>query len=160
MIDTNQLTKKFGKFTAVNELSINVPAGEVFGLLGPNGAGKTTTIKMLITLLAPTTGCATVDGLDVVKRAGDVRRAIGYVPQILSADGTLTGFENLMVFAKLYDVPRGERSERVDEALYFMGLTDSAKIMVRNYSGGMIRRLEIAQAFLHHPRVLFWMSRP
>lgn len=155
MIDTNQLTKKFGKFTAVNELSINVPAGEVFGLLGPNGAGKTTTIKMLITLLAPTTGYATVDGLDVVKRAGDVRRAIGYVPQILSADGTLTGFENLMIFAKLYDVPRGERSERVDEALYFMGLTDSAKIMVRNYSGGMIRRLEIAQAFLHHPRVLF-----
>ncbi len=155
MIDTTQLTKRFGNFTAVNALSINVPPGEVFGLLGPNGAGKTTTIKMLITLLAPTTGGATVDGLDVVKRAGDVRRAIGYVPQILSADGTLTGFENLMVFAKLYDVPRGERSERVDEALHFMGLTDSARMMVRNYSGGMIRRLEIAQAFVHHPRVLF-----
>ena len=155
MIDTIQLTKKFGDFVAVDELSINVPAGEVFGLLGPNGAGKTTTIKMLITLLAPTVGCATVDGLDVVKRAGDVRRAIGYVPQILSADGTLTGFENLMVFAKLYDVPRGERDARVEEALHFMGLTDFAGTLVRNYSGGMIRRLEIAQAFVHHPRVLF-----
>jgi ABC-2 type transport system ATP-binding protein len=155
MIDTFALTKKFGKFTAVNELSIKVSTGEVFGLLGPNGAGKTTTIKMLITLLAPTAGYAMVDGLDVVKCAGNVRRVIGYVPQILSADGTLTGFENLMVFAKLYDVPRGERNERVDEALSFMGLTDFAGNLVRNYSGGMIRRLEIAQAFVHHPRVLF-----
>ncbi len=155
MIDTEQLTKKFGDSTAVNALSLNVAVGEVFGLLGPNGAGKTTTIKMLITLLAPTTGSATVAGLDVVKHAGDVRRLIGYVPQILSADGTLTGFENLMVFAKLYDVPRVERNQRVDEALQFMGLQDSAKTMVRNYSGGMIRRLEIAQAFVHHPRVLF-----
>jgi ABC-2 type transport system ATP-binding protein len=155
MINTLQLTKRFGDFTAVDELSLDVPAGEVFGLLGPNGAGKTTTIKMLITLMAPTSGCATVNGLDVVKRAGDVRRTIGYVPQILSADGTLTGFENLMVFAKLYDVPRGERNQRVDDALQFMGLEDSAKSMVRNYSGGMIRRLEIAQAFVHHPRVLF-----
>jgi ABC-2 type transport system ATP-binding protein len=155
MIETLQLTKKFGDHTAVNALSLNVTAGEVFGLLGPNGAGKTTTIKMLITLLTPTTGSAAVAGLDVVKHAGDVRRIIGYVPQILSADGTLTGFENLMVFAKLYDVPRVERHQRVEEALRFMGLADSAKMLVRNYSGGMIRRLEIAQAFVHHPRVLF-----
>ncbi|MCL4395149.1 MAG: ATP-binding cassette domain-containing protein [Chloroflexi bacterium] len=155
MIDVEHLTKKFGSFTAVDDLTIDVPAGEVFGLLGPNGAGKTTTIKMLITLLEPTSGRATVAGLDVVRNAGDVRREIGYVPQILSADGTLTGYENLMVFAKLYDVPRAERNQRVDEALEYMGLKESAKSMVRNYSGGMIRRLEIAQAFVHHPHVLF-----
>jgi ABC-2 type transport system ATP-binding protein len=127
----------------------------VFGLLGPNGAGKSTTIKMLVTLLPPSGGTALVGGYDIVRQAGDVRRLIGYVPQALSADGALTGLENLMVFAKLYDVPRREQRKRVDEALEFMGLTAAANRMVSTYSGGMVRRLEIAQTLIHRPRVLF-----
>ena len=127
----------------------------MFALLGPNGAGKSTTIKMLTTLLPPSAGSARVDGFDVVHQAGAVRRIIGYVPQMLSADGTLTGRENLLVFARLYDVPRRERGPRVDDALGFMGLADFADKLVRQYSGGMIRRLEIAQSMIHNPRLLF-----
>jgi ABC-2 type transport system ATP-binding protein len=155
ILQTERLTRSFNSLVAVNELSIAVGAGEVFGLLGPNGAGKTTTIKMLITLLPPSAGAAWVAGFDVVAQAPEVRRVIGYVPQMLSADGTLTGFENLNVFAKLYELPRRERRQRVEAALAFMGLEDSAHKPVRQYSGGMIRRLEIAQSLLHHPRVLF-----
>ncbi|HZQ05575.1 MAG TPA: ATP-binding cassette domain-containing protein [Anaerolineae bacterium] len=155
ILETEQLTRKFGDFTAVNALTLNVEAGEVFGLLGPNGAGKTTTIKMLTTLLPPTAGSAQIAGLDVVKQASAVRRIIGYVPQMLSADGTLTGYENLLIFAKLYDLAREAREKRVREALSFMGLTDAADRLVRTYSGGMIRRLEIAQSMIHAPRVLF-----
>jgi ABC-2 type transport system ATP-binding protein len=140
---------------AVDRLSLSVREGEIFGLLGPNGAGKTTTLKMLTTLLPPTSGDAKIAGRDVVRQARDVRRLIGYVPQLLSADGSLSGYENLDVFAKLYDIPRVEREERIRDALEFMGLADSAKKLVRDYSGGMIRRLEVAQSFLHHPRVLF-----
>jgi ABC-2 type transport system ATP-binding protein len=132
-----------------------VEEGEIFGLLGPNGAGKSTIIKMLTTLLPPTSGVATVGGFDVVHEADKVRRLIGYVPQMLSADGTLTGRENLDIFAKLYDIPKVERRGRINEALRFMGLTDAGDKMVRNYSGGMIRRLEIAQSVLHRPKVLF-----
>jgi ABC-2 type transport system ATP-binding protein len=139
----------------VNGLSITVAPGEVFGLLGPNGAGKTTTIKMLITLLPPTSGKARVAGLDVVSQAPAVRKVIGYVPQMLSADGTLTGYENLNVFAKLYELSCRQRRQRVEAALAFMGLEDSAHKLVRSYSGGMIRRLEIAQSLLHNPKVLF-----
>ena len=124
-------------------------------MLGPNGAGKTTTIKMLTTLLPPTSGGAKVVGYDIISEAADVRRRIGYVPQLLSADGTLTGYENLLIFAKLYDVPRGERRSRVMNALEFMGLREASDVLVRNYSGGMIRRLEIAQSMLHRPQVLF-----
>jgi ABC-2 type transport system ATP-binding protein len=127
----------------------------MFALLGPNGAGKSTTIKMLTTLLPPSAGSASVDGFDIVRHAGAVRRIIGYVPQMLSADGTLTGRENLLVFARLYDVPRRERRQRVEDALDFMGLADFADKLVRQYSGGMIRRLEIAQSMIHNPRVLF-----
>ncbi len=155
ILQTEALTRRFGTLTAVNELAISVRSGEVFGLLGANGAGKSTTIKMLTTLLPPTEGRASVAGLDVVRQAGDVRRIIGYVPQLLSADGTLTGFENLLLFAKLYDIPRQERIARVHNALAVMGLTDAAGVLVRTYSGGMIRRLEIAQSMLHRPRVLF-----
>jgi ABC-2 type transport system ATP-binding protein len=155
ILQTEALTRRFGTLTAVDTLTISVRTGEVFGLLGPNGAGKSTTIKMLTTLLSPTGGKASVAGFDVVKQARDVRRNIGYVPQLLSADGTLTGFENLLVFAKLYDIPRRERIRRVHRALVMMGLTDAAKALVRTYSGGMIRRLEIAQSMLHRPRVLF-----
>jgi ABC-2 type transport system ATP-binding protein len=155
ILQTEGLTRRFNSLVAVNDLTVSIAAGEVFGLLGPNGAGKTTTIKMLITLLPPTSGKAWVAGLDVVSQAPAVRRVIGYVPQMLSADGTLTGYENLNVFAKLYELPRRQRRARVEAALAFMGLEDSAHKPVRQYSGGMIRRLEIAQSLLHQPRVLF-----
>jgi len=149
------LTRRFSALVAVNDLNLAIERGEMFALLGPNGAGKSTTIKMLTTLLPPSAGSARVDGLDVVRHAGAVRRIIGYVPQMLSADGTLTGRENLLVFARLYDVPRRERGPRVNDALGFMGLADFADKLVRQYSGGMIRRLEIAQSMIHNPRLLF-----
>jgi len=155
ILETKNLTKRFGSLTAVDSLRISVQPAEMFGLVGPNGAGKTTVIKMLTTLLPPTTGTASIAGFDVTSHSGDVRRVIGYVPQLVSADGSLTGYENLLIFAKLYDVPRAERGVRVHDALDFMGLTSSADKLVRNYSGGMIRRLEIAQSVLHRPKVLF-----
>jgi ABC-2 type transport system ATP-binding protein len=155
VLETRQLTRRFGALTAVDGLTISVQPGEVFGLVGPNGAGKTTTIKMLTTLLPPSSGTARVAGFDITRQPAQVRRLIGYVPQMLSADGTLTGYENLLIFAKLYDLPAAGRKQRVREALAFMGLEDSADRLVRQYSGGMIRRLEIAQSMLHAPRVLF-----
>ncbi|MEW5801690.1 MAG: ATP-binding cassette domain-containing protein [bacterium] len=155
ILKLKKLTRRFGKLLAVDSLSISVKAGEVFGLLGPNGAGKTTAIKMLTTLLPPTSGSATVAGFDFTRHSSDVRRLIGYVPQILSADGSLTGYENLLVFAKLYDLPRQHRKTIVREALAFMGLADAADRLVRTYSGGMIRRMEIAQSMIHKPKVLF-----
>ena len=155
VLETVSLTKCYGTLKAVDALSISVEAGEVFGLLGPNGAGKTTVIKMLCTLMPPTSGTARVAGFDIRKQSVEVRHAIGYVPQLLSADGMLSGYENLLVLAKLYDVPRGERESRVRESLEFMGLADVGGKLVRQYSGGMIRRLEIAQSMLHRPRVLF-----
>ena len=155
ILELSNLTRRFGPLTAVNELNLSIETGEMFGLLGPNGAGKSTTIKMLTTLLPPSAGTATVNGFDINRHAGAVRRMIGYVPQMLSADGTLTGMENLLVFARLYDIPRRERRERVQAALDFMGLGDAAQRLVRQYSGGMIRRLEIAQSMLHRPKVLF-----
>lgn len=155
ILETDQLTRRFGALTAVDELTIAVEQGEVFGLVGPNGAGKTTTIKVLTTLLPPSSGTARVGGFDIVRRANDVRRLIGYVPQLVSADGALTGRENLSIFARLYDIPRGQREGRVRESLAFVGLADVADKLVRQYSGGMIRRLEIAQSMLHYPRLLF-----
>ncbi len=155
ILEMQHLTRRFGTLTAVDDLTITVEPGEVFGLLGPNGAGKTTAIKMLTTLLPPTSGSARVAGFDVIRDAAEVRRVIGYVPQMLSADGTLTGYENLLIFAKLYDLPSAGRAQRVRQALAFMGLADSADKLVRQYSGGMIRRLEIAQSMLHEPSVLF-----
>ena len=155
MLELQGLTRRFGALVAVNDLHLSIDQGEMFALLGPNGAGKSTTIKMLTTLLPPSGGTALVDGMDIVQQPGAVRRIIGYVPQMLSADGTLTGMENLQVFARLYDLPRRERRERVRTALDFMGLSEAAEKPVRQYSGGMIRRLEIAQSMLHNPRVLF-----
>ncbi|HVF99757.1 MAG TPA: ATP-binding cassette domain-containing protein [Chloroflexia bacterium] len=152
---TSGLTRRYGNFTAVDGIDLEVHTGEVFGLLGPNGAGKTTTIKMLVTLLPPSAGRASVGGFDVQKQADNVRRLLGYVPQALSADGNLTGRQNLEVFAKLYDVPRAERRDRIDDALRFMGLSEAANKMVSTYSGGMVRRLEIAQTLIHRPRLLF-----
>ncbi len=155
ILETKALTRCFNGYPAVDALTIALEAGEVFGLLGPNGAGKTTTIKMLTTLLPPTSGTASVAGFDIVRQARDVRRAIGYVPQLVSADGSLTGYENLLIFAKLYDIPRAERQARIRDALALIGLSEAGDRMVREYSGGMIRRLEIAQSMLHRPRVLF-----
>ncbi|MCR4398266.1 MAG: ATP-binding cassette domain-containing protein, partial [Firmicutes bacterium] len=131
VIEVDSLTRRFGSFAAVKSLSLRVRDGEVFGLVGPNGAGKTTTIKMLTTLLPPTAGGARLAGYDVVRQAAAVRRVIGYVPQVISADGTLTGYENLLVFAKLYDIPSNERAARIGHALEFMGLSEAAGLLVR-----------------------------
>ena len=155
VLETKLLTRRFSALTAVDQLTISVETGEVFGLVGPNGAGKTTVIKMLTTLLPPTSGDAFVAGFDIIHQASQVRRVIGYVPQLLSADGGLTGYENLLIFAKLYHISRRDRDGRIRDALDFMGLSAVSDKLVRNYSGGMIRRLEIAQAMLHRPRILF-----
>jgi len=155
ILETHALTRRFDKAIAVNDLNLTVQAGEVFGLLGPNGAGKSTAIKMLTTLLPPSAGSATIAGLDITRQAATVRRAIGYVPQSLSADGSLTGYENLLIFAKLYDIPRKIRENHIQELLNFMGLQDAAHRLVQQYSGGMIRKLEIAQAILHQPLLIF-----
>ncbi len=155
MIVTRGLTRRFGRTCAVDSLDLEIEAGEIFGVVGRNGAGKTTLIKMLTTLLPPSAGTATVAEFDVVSQAARVRRVIGYVPQALSADGELTGYENLLVFARLFDIPRAERRRRIEDALRFMDLTDVAHRLVQSYSGGMIRRLEIAQSTLHRPKVIF-----
>ena len=154
IIHVENLTKRFGGFTAVDQLDFEVANGEVFGFLGPNGAGKSTTIKMLITLIAPTSGTATIDGHDIARHASDVRRTIGYVPQMISVDGTLTARENLMLMARLYDIPRAEREERVLEMLSFLNLEEHRDALVRTFSGGMIRKMEVGQAMLHRPKVL------
>ena len=155
IIRLTNLTRRFGEVLAVDNLELTIAQGESFGLLGPNGAGKTTLIKMLTTILPPSSGEATVAGFSITRADADVRRVIGYVPQELSADSTLTGYENLLAFAGLYNVPARTRRERILEALRFMGLEEAANRLVRTYSGGMIRRLEIAQSILHHPAVLF-----
>lgn len=155
LIETDQLRRCFGELVAVAGLTLSVPAGEVFGLVGPNGAGKSTVVKMLTTLLPPTGGDAKVAGCDILREPAGVRRAIGYVPQLLSADGALTGYENLLVFAKLYNLPRRLRRQRIAEALHFVELEEAKDRLVRTYSGGMIRRLELALSLLHRPRALF-----
>ncbi|GHF81198.1 ABC-2 type transport system ATP-binding protein [Amycolatopsis bartoniae] len=147
------LRYSFGEKAAVDGLDLEIPAGEVFGLLGPNGAGKTTTIRMITTLLPVTHGKIDVFGIDVHRRMA-VRRLIGYVPQQLSADGTLTGRENVNLFARLFDVPRRQRKEQVERALDAVGLTQDADRQASGYSGGMIRRLELAQALISSPRLL------
>jgi len=155
ILKSQALTRRFGRTIAVDAMTISLERGEVFGLLGPNGAGKSTAIKMLVTLLPPTSGTAQIGGFDIVRKAGNVRRVIGYVPQMISADPSLTGYENLLIIAKLYDIPRRERTARISAALAMVDLTDAAAKLVRQYSGGMIRRLEIAQSTLHRPPVLF-----
>jgi ABC-2 type transport system ATP-binding protein len=148
------LSYRFGDHVAVDGVDLEIRQGETFGLLGPNGAGKTTTIRMLTTLLKPAAGRVSVFGVDAAARPMLVRRMIGYVPQLLSADGTLTGRENVELFARLFDVPRAQRAARVAGALGAMGLTDAADRMANTYSGGMIRRLELAQALVNTPRLL------
>jgi ABC-2 type transport system ATP-binding protein len=154
-IETHQLTRRFGGFTAVDQVPMQVQTGHIFGLLGSNGAGKSTLVKMLTTLLPPTRGEALVAGLSITTQAAQVRAQIGYVPQMLSADGSLTGHENLLFSARLYGVASADRAARITDALHFMNLEGAADKLVRTYSGGMIRRLELAQAMLHRPAVLF-----
>jgi ABC-2 type transport system ATP-binding protein len=148
------ITYRFGDHVAVDHVDLDIAPGETFGLLGPNGAGKTTTIRMLTTLLKPMAGTVTVFGTDAATYPMRVRRMIGYVPQLLSADATLTGRENVELFGRLFDVPRKLRGERVEGALSAMGLTDAAQRLVKTYSGGMIRRLELAQALVSAPSLL------
>ena len=154
-IEIRQLTCRFGDFTAVDRIDLQVRRGEIFGLLGSNGAGKTTLIKMLTTLLPPTEGDALVAGINIVTKPSEVRHHIGYVPQMLSADGMLSGRENLLFSARLYGVAAADRAPRISDSLRFMGLEDAADKLVKTYSGGMIRRLELAQSMLHRPEGLF-----
>jgi ABC-2 type transport system ATP-binding protein len=155
VIETKDLTKKFGTLTAVDRLNIKVEHGEVFGLLGPNGAGKTTSISMLCTILKPTSGTATVNGFDIVNQPGQVRKSIGIVFQEPSVDDRLTGRENMEMHANLYGVPKDLQRKRIPELLKLVELEDRANSLLRTYSGGMRRRLEIARGLIHHPRVLF-----
>ena len=155
VVEVADLTRRFGSLVAVDRVNFQVAAGEVFGLIGANGAGKSTIIKMLTTLLPPTAGIARVAGYDTVRNAAEVRRHIGYVPQLLSADGSLTAWENLLLSARLYGVPPGEVAPRITRALTAMELMPFAHHLVQGFSGGMVRRLEIAQSLLHRPAVLF-----
>lgn len=155
VIETHSLTKSFNGLTAVDRLDIDVESGEIFGLLGPNGAGKTTTINMLCTILKPTSGTAKVNGFDVVKEANQVRKSIGLVFQDPSIDDRLTGRENLYMHANLYGVPSSEQKERIDRILKLVELENRADDLMRTYSGGMRRRLELGRGLLHYPKVLF-----
>lgn len=155
VIETNQLTKTYSLIKAVDKLDITVESGEIFGLLGPNGAGKTTTISMLCTILKPTSGTAFVNGFDIVKEANKVRRSIGIVFQEPSIDDRLTGRENLYMHANLYGVPASEQKERIKHILELVELDDRADDLLRTYSGGMRRRLELGRGLIHYPKVLF-----
>ncbi len=154
-IETTNLTKVFNKWNkAVDSISFAVQEGEIFGLLGPNGAGKTTTIKMVTGLTTPTSGSITVFGSDASKSTEEVRKMVGYVPQSISVDADLTAYENLLIFAKLFEVSKKERDKRITFALDYMGLADRANDLVKRFSGGMMRRLEVAQALVNQPKML------
>jgi len=153
-VQVDSVTRRFKSLVAVDAVSFQVAAGEIFGLLGPNGAGKTTTIRILIGLLPPDSGRATVFGFDAARQSMEIRRLAGYVPQQLSADGALTGRENVELFARLYDVPRKPRRQIVSDVLELMGVADAQDRLVSTFSGGMVRRLELAQALVNRPRLL------
>jgi ABC-2 type transport system ATP-binding protein len=154
-IEVIEITKCFGSFCAVKELSFTVEHGEIFGLLGPNGAGKSTLIRMLTTLLPPTSGTARINGFDVIKEANKVRSNIGVIPQAMTSDLDLTAAENMNIFAKLYKIPRERRSRVVPELLKAVDLLQWADKPVKNFSGGMRRRLEIARGLVHEPQIFF-----
>ncbi|MED5816327.1 ATP-binding cassette domain-containing protein [Mycolicibacterium sp. 050232] len=153
-IDCRHLTHRYGAFTAVDDLTLQVHRGETMGLLGPNGAGKTTAVRVLTTLTPVQQGEVRIFGLDADRHTMDIRHNIGYVPQQLSIEAALTGRQNVELFARLYDVPRAERRERVDQALESMQLLDVADAVAGTYSGGMVRRLELAQALVNRPLLL------
>jgi len=154
-IDVRNIVKKFGDFEAVKGITFDVAEGEIFGLLGPNGAGKSTLIRMMTTLLPPTSGTAFVNGFDVTKNANGVRESIGVIPQALTTDLELSVEENLLIFAKLYGVPREKREKLITQLLEFVELTQWREAQVKNLSGGMRRRVEIARGLVHEPRIFF-----
>ena len=154
-IDVREIKKQFGNFTAVDGISFSVEHGEIFGLLGPNGAGKSTLIRMLTTLIPVTSGVAFVNGHDVTKEADAVRRSIGVIPQAMTSDMELSVEENLLIFSKLYSVPREKRKRLIPELIEAVELTQWADKPVRNLSGGMRRRVEIARGLVHEPRIFF-----
>lgn len=154
-IIVQDLVKEYPKVKAVDGVSFNVDKGEIFGLLGPNGAGKTTTIRVLLTLIKPTSGQTLIYNIDTAKNSQDVRSMCGYVPQDVSADGDLSAYENVMIYSKLYGMSSKERKIRIPEVLNYLELGPRANDMVNTFSGGMMRRLEIAQALVNRPRVLF-----
>ncbi|MDH4231340.1 MAG: ATP-binding cassette domain-containing protein [Nitrospirota bacterium] len=154
-ITVSEITKKFGTITAVDNVSFEVAEGEFFGFLGPNGAGKTTLIRMLTTLLKPTSGKAVVSCCDVAREPAAVRRAIGVVPQAMTSDLDLTGYENMDIYGRFYGIRSKERKERMRYLLDMVGLTARANDLVATYSGGMRRRLEIARVLVHKPKILF-----
>ena len=153
-VEISNLIKKYGTLAALNDVSFTIAEGETFGLLGPNGAGKTTLIRILSTLIKPTNGAAKVMGFDVVKEQNAVRKAIGVVPQAMTSDMDLTGYENMDIYGRFYDMPKKERQERIDYLLGMVGLKERAKELVATYSGGMRRRLEIARGLIHKPALL------
>src|SRR6266478_3934060 len=155
MIRAQGLVKKFGDLVAVNDVSFDVPKGEIFAFLGPNGAGKTTTIKMLTTLLKPSSGSVSLDGIDPVRDQTGARKQFGIVFQDPSVDDELTAYENLDFHGVLYSVPRKLRQERIETLLKMFELWDRRKDQVKQFSGGMRRRLEIARSFLHTPKIIF-----
>ena len=154
-VEVTGLTKRFGSFTAVDNVSFDVPDGEMFGFLGPNGAGKTTLMRMLTTLIIPTGGSAKIAGFDVVTNPADVRRQIGVISQAMTSDLDLTGYENLDIYGRFYGVPARERKERIKYLLDMVGLSSRAGELVAAYSGGMRRRLEVARGLVHRPKILF-----
>jgi ABC-2 type transport system ATP-binding protein len=158
-IEVENLSKRFGDFTAVDRLNFFVERGEVFGLLGPNGAGKSTLIRMLTTLVPPTSGIARVNGFDIVRQANDVRQSIGVIPQAMTSDLDLSAQENMSIFAKLYGIPREKRLKTIKQLLKDVDLEQWADKPVKMFSGGMRRRLEIARGLVHEPR-LFFLDEP
>lgn len=155
VIATEKLTKRYGNIAAIEDLDLNVHAGEIFGFLGPNGAGKTTTIRVLTTLTKPTSGFASVNGFDVVKEPDKVKKMIGVVQQHLSLDRDLTVRENMEFRARLHHLAASERKQRIDELLDYVGLTEHANRIVDTLSGGMKKRVSIVSSLMHRPRVLF-----
>jgi ABC-2 type transport system ATP-binding protein len=158
-VEVDHLTKRFGEFCAVDALSFSVGHGEVFGLLGPNGAGKSTLIRMLTTLVPPTSGTARINGFDIVRQANDVRKCIGVIPQAMTTDLDLSAVENMSIFAKLYGIPREKRRRTIKQLLAAVDLEQWADKPVKMFSGGMRRRLEIARGLVHEPK-LFFLDEP
>ncbi len=155
VIETEHLTKSYNGFLAVDDLNLKIEGGEIFGLLGPNGAGKTTTLLMLTTLIPPSSGTAKINGYDIIKEPDKVRKSIGIVFQDPSSDELLTGYENLKLHGWLYDMPNDVKEKRIKEVFELIELTDRKDDLVKKYSGGMRRRLELARGLMHHPKVLF-----
>jgi ABC-2 type transport system ATP-binding protein len=154
-IEVKHIIKKYGDFTAVDDVSFSVKQGEIFGLLGPNGAGKSTLIRMMTTLIPITSGSARIEGQDVAREPNSARRLIGVIPQALTSDIDLTVQENMQIYAKLYDVPAKERQSSIDELLRLVDLTKWRDAQTKTLSGGMRRRLEIARGLVHHPKIFF-----